>query len=434
MSGQRLVGDYLLVGDGSGQLVAGGAIDIDGGGRVVAAGRESELGAAPGPVHRVGGLLMPGLVNGHAHGPMTLLRSAGDGLALMPWLTEAVWPREGKMTPDDAWWGMALASVEMLLAGVTTSVEMYLFEEAVADAVRTTGGRAQVMAGIISAIAPDDAAFEARLSQVTAFRAVHHDPNGRITAGFGPHSVYDLGPDRLRLVGEAAGAAGATVHIHLEETRAEREQVLGSHGRSATRLLADAGVLDNHVVAAHGVWLADDDLSLLAAAGAAVVHCPKSNLKLGSGVARVPAMLAAGVQVAVGTDGAASNDGLELWDELRLAPMLARGMAGDASAMSSTQAFDLATRAGGRAIGMPEIGELRGGAWADIVRLDLDQPAFASGVEGDLFANVVWAGSARHVSDVWVAGNRVVASGEITTIDRGEVFAQARTRGADLLA
>lgn len=430
----RLVGDYLVPGEGAGTVIPGGAVDIDATGRINAVGPEASLGDPAGVVHRVGGLLVPGLVNAHSHGPMTLLRSAGDGLALQQWLTEAVWPREGEMTPADVRIGMTLASCEMLLAGVTTSVEMYLFEQDVAAAIMDTGARAQVMAGVISAIAPDPKAFAERLDAIDHARAALHDPQGRITVGFGPHSVYDLGPDRLRLIAERAAVSGSMVHVHLEETQSERDQVRSEYGRSATELLAEADILQQPTVAAHGVWLSDADITLLAAANAAVVHCPQSNLKLGSGIAPLGKLRDAGVRVALGTDGAASNDNLDLWEELRLAPMLARGMAHDPTVITAADAFALATKHGAQAIGMDDIGELRPGAWADIVRLDLDHPAFAPGIETDLFANLVWSAGAQHVTDVWVAGTRLVANREMTTVDVPALLGHAKTSARRLIA
>lgn len=408
----RLVGDYLIPGEGEGHLVAGGAVDIDATGRIVEVGAEQDLTSAPDAIERVGGLLMPGLVNGHAHGPMTLVRSVGDGLPLHQWLTEAMWPIEGQMTADDVTVAMELALCEMLLAGVTTSVEMYMHEAAVAAAAESIGARCQIMAGVLSVTVPDADALAARLADIGALRDRHSSPDSAITVGYGAHSVYDLGPDRLRQIAAHVEGTDAIVHIHLEETSAEREEVLAAHGRSATEVLADTGVLDaGHVVTAHGVWLSDSDMALLAANGAAVIHCPQSNLKLGSGVARVRAMLDAGITVGIGTDGAASNDDLNLWDELRLTPMLARGTAHDPTAMGAPEAFALATNAGAAAIGMPDVGALRAGAWADVVRIDLDQPALQPLVESELFAQVVWAANAHHVSDVWVGGRPVVKDG-----------------------
>ena len=225
-------------------------------------------------------------------------------------------------------------------------------------------------------------------------------------------------PEQVREIGEHARARDALVHIHLEETEFERREVIEKWtGESATELLASSGLLEGRLLGAHGVWLSDSDQQLLADAGAAVAHCPQSNLKLGSGVAAVVDMLAKGVGVGIGTDGPASNDNLDLWEELKLTPLLARGTRLDAAALTAAKALELATVGGARAVGLDDVGDLQPGMWADIVRVDLDQPAFIPGVERDLLSTIVFAGSARHVTDVWVAGERVVKGGECTTVD-----------------
>ncbi|MEM9561024.1 MAG: amidohydrolase [Actinomycetota bacterium] len=425
----RLVGEVVIPAEGRGEVIDGGAIDIDADGRIVAVGPESELGRAPDEVRRLGGLLMPGLVNAHAHTPMTLVRSAGDGLPLHRWLREGVWPREGRMTPDDAWWGMTLGSAEMLAAGVTTSCEMYLFEDRVVAAVDDSGARLVITPGVIAALSPDGDVGD-RVAAIAAFHDQHHRPDQRISVGFAPHSVYDLTPEQCGEIAAEAARRDALFHIHLEETEAERHLVLERYGRTATMALADAGVLEAKVVAAHGVWLDADDRKLLAEAGAAVVHCPQSNLKLGSGIAPVANWLADGVGVGIGTDGVASNDDLDLWEELKLTPLLARGIDHDPQAMDATTALDLATRSGARAIGLDDVGELRPGAWADIVRVDLDQPAFTPRL--DLLTLLVFAGSSRHVTDVWVAGRPVVVDGEVTTVDVDRARHEVEQRGRRL--
>ncbi|MEM8923592.1 MAG: amidohydrolase [Actinomycetota bacterium] len=427
----RLVADYVVPADGDGTVIAGGAVDIDGAGRIVAVDPESALPAGP-VVERLGGLLMPGLVNAHAHTPMTLVRSAGDGLPLQRWLTEGVWPLEGRMTPDDARCGMLAGSVEMLLAGVTTSCEMYLYEDALIDAVNETGARMVMTPGVIAALAPGGD-VEPRIAEIGDCYRRHHDPDGRITVGFGPHSIYDLSPSQVKAISAQAREVGALLHIHLEETQQERADVMAAHGRSATRLLADQGVLEGPVLAAHGVWLDAEDQALLAEAGASVAHCPQSNLKLGSGIAPLVDLLTAGVGVGLGTDGPASNDDLDLWEELRLAPLLARGVAIDPGAMGAVTALDLATRQAANAVGLSDVGELRVGAQADVIRLDLDHPSFTPLVADRLLTQLVFAGSARHVTDVWVAGHRVVREGAITTVDAAEVRRETQER-ADRIA
>jgi 5-methylthioadenosine/S-adenosylhomocysteine deaminase len=425
----RIVGDHLVPCQGDGEIIPAGAIDIDGRGRIVAVGVEPDLGPAPDEVHRLGGLLMPGLVNAHAHTPMTLVRSAGDGLPLQQWLTDAVWPREGRMTPDDAWWGMALGSAEMLLAGVTTTCEMYMFEQQVVDAVGEVGNRVVITPGVISALLPDGN-VAGRIEQIAEFHHHNHRPDRRINVGFAPHSVYDLTPQQCGEIAAHAAGAGALFHIHLEETQAERELVLERYGRTATQALADAGVFEARVLAAHGVWLDETDQRILAEAGAAVAHCPQSNLKLGSGVAPVADLLAAGVGVGVGTDGVASNDDLDLWEELKLAPLLARGIAHDARAMDAVTALDLGRRASARAIGLDDVGHLTPGARADVIRIDTDTPAFTPGL--DLLTHLVFAGSSRYVTDVWVDGRRVVDGGTLTTVDVDRCRSEVTTRGRRL--
>lgn len=421
-----MVADYVVPCDVEGRVIAGGAVDIGPNGRIVAVGPADA--AVPGPtVIRLGGLLMPGLVNAHAHTPMTLIRSVGDGLPLDRWLKEAVWPLEARFTPDDARLGMTIGSAEMLLAGVTTSCEMYLYEEAVVEAVSATGGRLVITPGVISALTPDGN-VEPRIEQITAFHTTHHRPDERITVGFAPHSIYDLTPAQCGEIAARAQAVGALFHIHLEETRAERELVLEAHGATATQLLAEQGALQGRVLAAHGVWLDDTDRRLLGQAGAAVAHCPQSNLKLGSGIAPVAELLAAGVTVGVGTDGPASNDDLDLWEEMRLAPLLARGTAHDPQALGAAGALALATRQSARALALDDVGHLSPGAWADLIRVDLDVPAFTPLRPENLITQLVFAGSSRFVTDVWVAGRHVVDRGRLTTIDVEAVSARCQQR------
>lgn len=434
---KRIIADRVLTGataanvgrEAAVTIIDDAAVDIGDDGRVVAVGPAAEAGPGPAEVERFSGLIMPGLVNAHAHTPMTLVRSAGDGLPLQRWLQEAVWPREGKMTPEDAYWGMVLGSAEMLLAGVTSSCEMYLFEEAMVEAVAATGGRMVLTPGVIQALLPDGE-VGARIEEIAAFHAEHHRPDERISVGFAPHSVYDLTPEQCGRIAAHATATGALFHIHLEETQAERALVIDRHGAPATRLLADAGCFEARTIAAHGVWLDAEDRRILAEAGAAVVHCPQSNLKLGSGIAPVPELLADGVRVCLGTDGVASNDSLDLWEELKLAPLLARGASTDPEAMGVATAVELATRSGALALGLDDVGHIAPGARADLIRIDLDQPVFTPGV--DLPTHLVFGGSARYVTDVWVDGRRVVAGGALTTVDLSEALTEVTARGRRL--
>lgn len=428
----RLVADRVVPVEPDGMVLNGGAVDIDSDGRIVACGAEADLPPPTGERLEVGGLLMPGLVNAHAHTPMTLMRSVGDGMPLMPWLTDAVWPREGRMSPDDALAGMLLGSVEMLRAGVTTSCELYLFEDAVVEAVRRTGGRLVITPGVLSVLhAETFGSGSGRGEAIAAFAAAHHDPDSTVTVGVGPHSTYDLTPEQVGELAAVARRLDTFVHIHLEETEAERQQVIAAHGRPATELLAEAGVFDGPVLAAHGVWLSGSDRTILAERGVSIAHNPVSNLKLGSGVMPLAATLDAGINVALGTDGPASNDNLSLWQELALAPLLARGTAHDPGAIDAVTALRLATVNGGRALGLP-VGALRAGNHADIIRLDLEHPALSPATDPELITSLVFCGGPHLVTDVWVAGQRVVRDGSMTTVDEPAIAADATRRAARL--
>lgn len=427
----RLIADAVLeVTEGSVVTHMPGAVDIDDG-RVAWVGPENEAAPTETETKHVGGLLMPGLVNAHAHTPMTLLRSVGDGLGLHRWLTEAIWPLEGKLTDEDVYWGMMLGSVEMLLSGVTTSHEMYLFDDSIIKAVSDSGARVVVTPGVVGALHGND--IEKRIAEISDLHAAHHQPDNRIAVGFGPHSPYDLDPRHVVELAARAKALDTVLHIHLEETEQERAQILGTHNKSATQLLADLGALEARVVAAHGVWLDESDMNLLSAANASVAHCPQSNLKLGSGFADVVAMTDAGINVCVGTDGPASNDNLDLWDELTLAPSLARGLRRDPAAVTASQAVLMATANGGAALGQTDLGKLCLGARADLIRVSLDHPSFWPRVDAQsLLSHLVFGGNGRDVTDVWVGGNQVVEDSRHMTLDTEMIKAEAKVRAERL--
>jgi 5-methylthioadenosine/S-adenosylhomocysteine deaminase len=432
---QRLVADVVVTMDPTCRVLRPGALEVVGdriswvGARDDAPWRVPTAGRAGEQV--VGGLLMPGLVNTHGHSAMTLMRGAGDGLSLDRWLRESIWPREARLTPDDVWWGMALGSAELLRAGVTTTCEQYLHAGVVADAALDAHIRCILTPGVFDLPGGGgQATWQRCLDDAGTLHADAHGRGGLLSIGIGPHSAYALPEEGLAAVARIAGELDALVHIHLAETKAEGEVIEGRYGCSAPALLERVGMLDGQVLAAHSVWLSDADLDLLTSHDVAVAHCPQSNGKLGSGVARVAEMCARGLRVGIGTDGPASNDNLDLWEELRLAPLLARATAADAGALRTLDALSLATRGGAGALGV-EAGCLVPGSLADLVRVDLDDPAFVPGLsDADLLSHLVWAASSRLVTDVWVGGRRVVEGGVCRTVDepraRREVVERAR--------
>jgi 5-methylthioadenosine/S-adenosylhomocysteine deaminase len=430
----RYLADTAITCDRDFSVIHDAAIDVADG-RIAWIGPQSEAPLHENPARNLGGLIMPGLVNSHAHTPMTLVRGAGDGLPLLEWLTRVMWPREGQMTPEDVLWGMRLGASEMLRAGVTSTCEMYLFEEAVVEASKEAGIRLVMTPGIISALHTDDFdSTDSRIAAIADFHQQHHNPEGLVTVGFGPHSAYDL---PLELCGEIAAAArdlDTLLHIHVCETQDEGAELESGHdGRSTVQLLAETGVLDGRVLAAHSVWLDDADIETFARHDVSVAHCPVSNMKLASGVARVTAMRSRGVEVGLATDGPASNDDLDLWQEIKFAPLLARVVSMDASAMSPQDALQMATTEGSRAVGNHDVGSLENGQKADFIRVDLDDPTFVPVTCTDeLIAHLAWSGSGRHVTDVWVAGEQVVADRQCLKVDVEQAMAEVQSRGLRL--
>ncbi len=434
MPAVRLSAPVVLPCDPGCTVLRDAVVDVDAAGRIGHVGPRAGAPATDAPVRALPGALLPGLVNTHAHTPMTPLRGLGGDLPLLRWLHEVMWPAEGRLTGVDVHAAMTAGCVELLRTGCTTSVEMYFFTDAVLDAVTAVGSRVLLTPGIIAAPGwerlgsweqmRDD--ISARIDAV----GLRSGPGARIELGYGPHSAYTLPVHALESIGAHARERGALVHIHVAESAAEDAVQRAEHG-SVPALLDRLGLLDGRLLAAHAVHLSDADVALLAASGAAVAHCPGSNAKLAAGIARVGALRRAGVRVGLGTDGPASGDDLDLWAEARLAGLLARVSSGDAAALTAAELLLMATRDGAAAIGRDDLGALEPGRWADLVHVDLDLPAFvAPEDDAQLLSNLVWAGGSRTVRDVWVAGEQVVADGEPTRVDRRTATAAVRAVSA----
>jgi 5-methylthioadenosine/S-adenosylhomocysteine deaminase len=442
----RLTAPVVLLCDEQCTVLRDAVVDIDDTGRISHVGPSGTAPAAAGPVLALTGILMPGLVNVHAHTAMTGLRGLGGDLPLMRWLTEVIWPAELRVDADDVRAGMLVGALEMLGAGITTSVEMYFYHDAVVDAVLAAGSRAVVTPGIIAAPGWDRlGTWQQMLEGVSRWidaDGLRFGPGDRIEAGYGPHAAYTLPPEALAEAGAAAQERGALLHIHVAETTGEDATIREAHG-SVPLLLEKLGVLGpddsthddstqrTRVLAAHAVHLSGTDIAVLARHRVGVAHCPASNSKLASGIARLVDLRTAGIAVGLGTDGPASHDDLDLWNDTRLAAMLARLTSGDAAAVTAAQALLLATRGGAAALGRDDLGTLHPGAWADLVHLTAGDPAFATGLDvpdSQLLANLVWAAGARAVRDVWVAGERVVQAGTSTRVDAAEAHAGLRSR------
>jgi 5-methylthioadenosine/S-adenosylhomocysteine deaminase len=431
----RFSAPVILPCDSACSVIRDGVMDVDGG-RVTYCGPAAGAPISDAPVTALPGLVVPGLVNAHAHSPMTLLRGMGGDLPLLRWLNEVIWPAEARLRAEDVRVGMVLGSLEMLRNGVTTSAEMYFHAEEVAEAVLTTGGRVVLGGPIIDLPGLDWKSMIAATERWIDADGLRFGPGERVELSFAAHSAYMLPPEALRMTAESAAARGALVQIHVAEAANEDAGQRAQFG-SVPRLLDHVGLLDGRVVAAHAIHLSDEDIALFAARGVGVAHCPGSNAKLASGFARLTDLRAASVPVGLGTDGPASNDDLDLWEEIRLSAMLARLSTRDATAIGAADALLLATRGGAAALGRDDLGALEAGRWADFVHIETDDPAFAAGLDvpdEQLLANLVWAAGSRTVRDVWVAGEQVVADGESLHVDRAKVQTAARESAARLRA
>ena len=427
---QRFTARAAVVGDRAGTVITDAVLDVADG-RISWVGPAAEAPpAGDAEVTELPGVLLPGLVNTHSHAPMVLFRGQGEGLPLDRWLQEVMWPREARLTPEDVEVAMTAASAEMLRNGVTTSVEMYFHPERIAAAVGVTGARAIIATPLLPL--PGLPPFEEQLRAAVEL-ATGVPGDGMVEYGIGPHAAYTVPLEVLRDAAAAAREHGLLLHLHVAETATEGAGLLAEHGKSVPALLAEHGVLGGRVLAAHCVHMDDDDLDLWRAHDVAVAHCPASNAKLASGIAPLRAMLDRGIRVGMGTDGPASNDGLNLFADLRLAASLARLVGRSATALTAAEAVWLATGAAADAVGRPDLGQLEAGRRADLVHVDTRNLVFEPvGDPGDVLAHLVWSGAGRHVRDVWVGGRPVVRDGASTTVDTEALRVDVATRAARL--
>jgi 5-methylthioadenosine/S-adenosylhomocysteine deaminase len=370
-------------------------------------------------------VLVPGLVNAHTHAAMSLYRGIADDIPLQVWLEQHIWPREARFAaPDFVYDGARLAAAEMLLGGVTCCNDMYFFPEASARAFLELGMRAMLGLPVLDFPTPYAADADGYLQQGLAIRdSLKHEAG--LAFSLSPHAPYTVGDATWERIVVFARQLDLPIQTHLAETSQEVAQSRDSHGRTPLGRLHALGATGPGFIAIHGVHLSAEDIALLAAQGSHVVHCPVSNMKLGSGIAPVSAMLAAGLNVALGTDGAASNNRLDLFGEMRIAALLAKVAAGDPAVMPAHQVLRAATLAGARALGLDgEIGSLVPGKQADIAAVDLSTldatPCY------DPVSHLVHAVGREAVTDVWVAGRRVVSRGTLTTADEASILARAR--------
>ncbi|MND86435.1 5-methylthioadenosine/S-adenosylhomocysteine deaminase [compost metagenome] len=399
-------------------------------GRITYIGPRSEaLQLMAGEIRELPGcLLAPGLINAHGHAAMTLFRGLADDLPLMTWLEQHIWPAERRWV-DDAFVrdGTDLAIAEQLKGGITCFSDMYFFPKVASERVHESGMRAQIAIPILDFPIPGARDTDHALHQgVELFSDLKHHP--RISVAFGPHAPYTVGDANLEKVRVLAEELDAAIHMHVHETAFEVQQSLEQCGERPLARLARLGLLGPSMQAVHMTQVSDEDLALLVESNTSVIHCPESNLKLASGFCPVERLWQAGVNVAVGTDGAASNNDLDLLGETRTAALLAKAVAGCATALDAHRALRMATLNGARALGLDaQTGSLELGKAADMVAFDLSglaqQPIY------DPVSQLVYASSRDCVKHVWVAGKQLLEERRLTRLDEQQLHASATAWG-----
>ena len=424
-----IAGGTIVTMDADGSVFDRGAVAVEGD-RIVAVGPTDEVLAAYPDAERIdanGGFILPGLVNAHTHAPMVLFRGLADDLDLMDWLENHIFPAEAEHVDEEfVRWGTRLACLEMLRGGTTTFADMYYFDDAIGEEAERCGIRAVVGETLIDFPAPDNKSWEEAIEYTRAFLERWRD-HPRITAAVAPHALYTVSAEHFSQAHRLAEEFGAPLLTHLAEDGAEIERVRARTGQSSIDYLESLGLLDHRIVAAHVVWPSPAEIELLAERNVGVVHCPQSNMKIAAGVAPVPAMIASGVAVGLGTDGAGSNNDLSLWEEMDTAAKLHKLAGGDPKVLNARQAFAMATIEGARALGFDdEIGSLEVGKRADLIVVAADgfhqqpqRPAVSP------YSVLVYSTKAADVRTVVVDGRVVVRDGEVLTLDAGEVVERA---------
>lgn len=371
-------------------------------------------------------LAMPGLINIHNHASMSLMRSYADDLPLMAWINEKIWPFEAKMTPDDVYLGAELGVIEMLLGGTTTFVDMYWWQQQVAEVVDRSGIRAVLSPTFTSKKFEE---FESDLKEVVE-RYVE-TPHKRIGVMIAPHAPYSCSTEHLVKARELAKKYGVGINIHVAETQDEAVIIEERFGKTPVEYLNDLGLFTDRSIAVHCVHLSDSDIAILKSSGTSVAHNPQSNMKLSSGTSPVAKMLAAGINVGVGTDGPCSNNDLDMWDELRSASFLHKLATNDPCVLPAYQVLRMGTVNGARAIGREnDLGTITEGKLADIVLVDIEKPHMYP--RYDMVANLVYCAKSSDVDTVIVNGEIVVKSRRVLKLDVERVCNAVQKRAEEL--
>ncbi len=419
-------GGTVVTMDGSRRVIDKGGVAIHNG-RILAVGKIADIDrnyAAPEVINAGGKVVIPGLINGHTHVPMTLFRGIADDLDLQEWLTKYIFPAEAKnVTEDFVRVGARLGLAEMIRSGTTTYCDMYYFEDAIADETSKAGMRGVLGETVIDFPVADNKTYDEGLAYTERFINKWRG-NALIVPAIAPHAPYTVSEEHLKAARALSDKTGAPIVIHISETKREVDDSIKAKGASPVDYLNRIGFLNDRVIAAHMVWPTTDELGLLKKLGVGIVHNPQSNMKLASGVAPVPEMLKENLPVGLGTDGAASNNDLNLWEEIDTTAKLHKLISKDPKVVTAEEAFEMATIRGARALHLEkEIGSIEKGKRADLVVVDLDdlnQTPFYN-----IYSDLVYATKSDDVRTVIIEGRVVMRDRRLLTLNEQTIKADA---------
>ncbi len=368
-----------------------------------------------------GKVILPGLINSHSHIAMSLMRHYADDLPFWTWLNNRIMPLEENLTGRDVYAGSMLSIAEMIRSGITSFADMYFFMDDVAKAVSETGIRANLSRGLVFN-SPED--IKKLDSSVELFHEWNNEGNGRIKIDLGPHAPYTCAPEYLKKVAKIAGDLDTGIHIHISESRREVEEIYSLYKKSPVEYVRDCGIFENRTYAAHCVKVTEDDIKILADNNVSVMNNPGSNLKFGNGFAPVSSMINAGINVSLGTDGAASNNNLNMFEEINLTALVNKAADHSPTSIPAYTALKMATINGAKALGIDnETGSITVGKKADIIIVDMEKPHFYP--RFDVVSSLVYAAQASDVCTVICDGRILMRDYQLMTIDEKKVCTQA---------
>lgn len=423
-------GGHVVTMDPQRKIFEGGSVAIEGN-KIVSVGKEFKEKADV-VIDARGKVVLPGLINAHTHLSMTLLRGVADDMPLMEWLETKIWPVEKNLKPEDCYTGALLGCLEMIKSGTTCFADQYFHMDRVAQAVEESGIQGVLSYGIIELDDPKRRESELRAGEKLV-KEWHGKAGGRVLTMFGPHGPHTCSSECLMKVKELAKKHRVGIHIHLSETKDEIKQVTEKYGKRPVEHLNSMGFLGPEVLAAHCIWLTDQEIKVLHERGVKPVHNPVSNMKLGSGVAPVPEMLAAGIPVALGTDGAASNNTLDMFNEMKFAALLNKAHKLDPRAIPAISALEMATVNGATALGLgKELGSIEVGKRADLVLVSLKKPHLTP--LHNVISHLVYSAVGGDVDTTIVDGKILMQGRRVLTLDEDKVLEDAQKSADDLLA